>query len=74
MDGMGPIARLERAVDGGEWVIFFPIDDLLDTRDERFELDLSSLSAGSHIVAVRASDAAGNVGWAEIEIAVPRHP
>lgn len=71
VDTVGPIARLERAVDGGEWELFFPADDLLDTRDERFELDLSSLSPGSHIVAVRATDAAGNVGSAEIEITVP---
>ena len=71
LDTLGPIARLERAIDGGEWEIFFPEDDLLDTRDERFALDLSTLSAGSHLVAGRATDAAGNVGSAEIEIQVP---
>ncbi|UJR82557.1 hypothetical protein [Sandaracinus amylolyticus] len=71
VDTVGPIARLEYAVDGGEWLVFFPADDLLDTRDERFELDLSSLAPGSHIVAVRATDAGGNVGSAEIEITVP---
>lgn len=71
VDTLGPIARLEYAVDGGEWEIFFPEDDLLDTRDERFVLDLAARGAGSHIVAVRATDAAGNVGSAEIEINVP---
>jgi hypothetical protein len=71
VDTVGPIARLEIAVDGGEWEIFFPEDDLLDTRDERFALDLAGRGAGSHLVAVRATDAAGNVGSAEIEINVP---
>jgi hypothetical protein len=71
LDSMGPIARLEHAVDGGEWRIFFPSDDLLDTREERFELDLSSEAAGSHIVAIRATDAGGNVVSRETTIAVP---
>jgi hypothetical protein len=65
LDTLGPIARLEHAIDGGEWHLFFPADDLLDTRDERFELDLSGEAAGSHIVAIRATDAGGNVVSAE---------
>jgi outer membrane protein assembly factor BamB len=70
VDGVGPIARLEYAVDGGEWRLFFPVDDLLDTRDERFELDLGGEPPGSHIVAVRATDAGGNVGSAEVTLTV----
>jgi sugar lactone lactonase YvrE len=71
IDTIGPIARLEFAVDGGEWRLLFPVDDLLDTRDERFEIDLASEAPGSHIVAVRATDAAGNVGSAETSVTVP---
>jgi hypothetical protein len=65
-DGLGPIAKLEYAVDGGEWRMFFPADDLFDTREERFDLDLAALAPGDHIVAVRAYDAAGNSVSAEI--------
>ncbi len=68
VDELGPIARLEYAIDGGEWVALFPADDLFDTADERFEIDLSSLAAGTHIVAVRATDAGGNVGSSEAQI------
>lgn len=69
-DAIGPISRLELAVDGGEWRLFFPEDDLFDTRRESFEEDLSSLAAGSHIVAVRAYDAGGNQASAETTITI----
>ncbi|HEY8426752.1 MAG TPA: hypothetical protein VIL20_00195 [Sandaracinaceae bacterium] len=68
VDALGPIARLEYAIDGGEWIALFPVDDLFDTAEERFEIDLSSLSPGTHIVAVRATDASGNVGSGEAQI------
>jgi hypothetical protein len=74
-DEMGPIARLEVAVDGGEWRVLFPDDDLLDTREESFAVDVSSLAAGTHIVAVRALDAGGNQASRETSVtvgAVPR--
>jgi hypothetical protein len=65
---MGPVSRLEMAVDGGEWRVVFPEDDLLDTREESFAIDVSSLATGSHIVAVRAIDAGGNQASREITI------
>jgi len=66
-DAMGPIAKLEFAVDGGDWRLFFPEDQLLDEAEERFDLDLSELSTGNHVLAVRATDAAGNAAVAEVE-------
>lgn len=75
VDLIGPIARLEVAIDGGEWRVVFPEDDLLDTREERFAIDVAAIApeigGGPHIVAVRATDAAGNVGSAEIEAQLP---
>jgi hypothetical protein len=68
IDGLGPIAKLEYAVDGQEFRMFFPTDDLFDTRDERFDLDLARLDPGEHIVAVRAYDAAGNSVSAEVTL------
>jgi hypothetical protein len=67
-DGLGPIARLEVAVDGDEWTALFPDDDLFDRAEERFSIDLSSLAPGIHVVAVRATDASGNSGSAEAQV------
>ncbi|MBN8614390.1 MAG: hypothetical protein J0L92_27565, partial [Deltaproteobacteria bacterium] len=78
-DGMGPISRIEIAIDGGEFRPVFPEDDLLDTRDERFAIDVTTLSGllrpltpGSHIASVRAYDAAGNHGASEVGFTVPQ--
>jgi hypothetical protein len=80
-DGMGPIARIEIAIDGGEWRMLFPEDDLLDTRDERFAIDVTTLSGlarplapGSHLASVRAFDAAGNQASAETTFQVAATP
>ena len=62
-DSLGPIARLQASIDSGPWRDIFPKDLLLDSRQEAFEMKLKS---GSHIVAIRASDAAGNQATDEI--------
>jgi len=60
-------ACVEVAIDGGEFRDVFPVDHLLDTAVERFEVDLGELAAGPHVVAVRATDANGNAVTAEVE-------
>jgi outer membrane protein assembly factor BamB len=67
VDTLGPVARLELAVDGGPFRDIFPVDHLLDTAVERFEVDLTDLEPGTHVVAVRATDASGNAVTAEVE-------
>jgi hypothetical protein len=70
VDDLGPISKLEFAVDGQEWKPFQPKDDLFDTRSEAFELELGKLAAGSHVVSVRARDDRDNSGSAELWIDV----
>jgi len=62
VDGLGPIARVEIAVDGhSDWHPVAPSDGIFDSADEAFDSDVRTLvGPGSHIVAVRAFDAAGN--------------
>ncbi len=69
-DSIGPIAVLEFAVDGTGWHVFAPDDGLLDSANERIALRPSLASEFTpgkpHIIAVRATDAAGNSAIAEI--------
>ncbi len=68
VDSLGPISRLEQKVDGGDWQLFFPDDDFLDTAVERFEVDVGPLEPGPHVVAVRATDAGGNAVVSEVSV------
>lgn len=60
-DSMSEITAFEYAIDGGEWKTFFSSDDLFDTPQESFALDVSHIrrghASGAHIVSVRTSDA-----------------
>ena len=72
VDGVGPIARVEYAVDGRlEWRPLAPVDGVFDSADESVEADVIGLvgtSPGPHVLAVRAYDAAGNSVVRELEV------
>ena len=76
VDGIGPIARIDFAVDGRtEWRPLLPKDGVYDEAAEEIDIDLGPLlSPGSHLIAVRAFDQAGNQVVRDIEIkgAAPR--
>ena len=71
VDGLGPIARVEVAVDGRvDWRPVLPVDGIFDTADEAIDADITPLvpsGPGPHVVAVRAFDAAGNAVVREVE-------
>ncbi|MDW8247393.1 MAG: hypothetical protein RMJ84_12555 [Sandaracinaceae bacterium] len=80
-DGMGPITRLEISIDGGEYRLIFPEDELFDSREERFDIDVLAITTlarflvpGSHIASIRAFDAAGNSASAELSFTIPQTP
>jgi hypothetical protein len=63
VDAVGPIARVELAIDGkAKWTALDPIDGVFDDADESFELALAKLglAAGRHVLTLRAFDRAGN--------------
>ena len=72
VDGVGPIARVEVAVDGRlDWRPLAPIDGLYDTPAEGIDTDLTPLlpaGPGPHLIAVRAFDAAGNSVVRDLEL------
>jgi hypothetical protein len=71
VDGLGPITRVDFAVDGRiEWRPLAASDGIFDTADEVVDADLTPLlpaGTGAHFVAVRAFDAAGNFVVRDVE-------
>lgn len=69
VDGTSPVARVEIAVDGRqEWRPLAPADGVFDTIEESVDSDVSAVvPPGSHIVVVRAFDAAGNAVSRDVE-------
>lgn len=74
VDGLGPIVRIDFAVDGR--TDFRPLgaaDGVLDEPTEQVDVDFAKiLSAGNHLVAVRAFDQAGNFVVRDVEIKLGR--
>jgi len=71
-DGLGPIVRVEAAIDGRlDWRPLSSLDGLFDTADETVDADITPLlpgGPGPHIVTVRAFDAAGNSVVHELQV------
>ncbi len=69
VDGLGPIVRIEVAVAGtDEWRPLFPKDGVFDEPAEAFDANVASVvPPGSHLVAVRAYDSAGNAVTRNVE-------
>ena len=69
VDGTSPVVRVEIAIDGRpDWRPLAPADGVFDTTDESVDADVSAVvPPGSHIVVVRAFDAAGNAVSRDIE-------
>jgi hypothetical protein len=69
-DGVGPISRLDVAVDGrDEWHPYLPKDGIFDQPVEAFDIDVTPFTGqGNHLVAVRAFDQAGNFVVRDVEV------
>jgi outer membrane protein assembly factor BamB len=67
-DALGPIAQLEFALDNGPYQPLFPDDDLLDSADETFFIELPE---GAHVITVRAQDASRNSASESLEVRAP---
>ncbi len=71
-DELTRIAKAAYAVDGGEWTSIFPVDGLFDTSTESLMIPLDDLKPGMHILVVRATDAAGNVGTGDLVVTIKK--
>jgi sugar lactone lactonase YvrE len=70
-DSFSPVTELAYSVDGGDWTPFSPKDGVFDDPTEEFAFKLpSGLAPGAHSVAIRAVDAADNVGATQVTFRV----
>jgi len=65
-DGLTRIVKAAYALDGGEWIPVFAEDGLFDSPSETVIVPLPDLKPGTHVLVVRATDAAGNVGTGDV--------
>ncbi|GAC1471475.1 MAG: hypothetical protein NVSMB9_17700 [Isosphaeraceae bacterium] len=69
-DKLTRVVKASYALDGGDWVPVFPDDGLFDTPEESVSFSLSEMKTGTHVLVLRATDAAGNVGSGDLLIDV----
>jgi hypothetical protein len=67
-DDSSMIRKVEYSLDGGRWEEVHPADGINDSMEETYEFAPRGLSAGPHVVVVRATDLLGNVSTARVEV------
>src|SRR5262249_28927411 len=65
-DSATAIEKAEYSLDGGEWKLISPENDVSDSPVERYHGGLPSITPGEHTLAVRAYDRFQNVGTAKV--------
>lgn len=68
-----PLVRLTSAsyaLNGKKWVSVFPADGLFDSKSESFRFKTPPLKAGTYVLVLRVTDAAGNTGSADAVFSV----
>jgi len=66
----GRIASAEFSVDGGAWQLVFPSDGISDSPVEQYGVTTQALSAGEHVLGLRAADITGNTGTAKLVVKI----
>jgi hypothetical protein len=67
-DAASYIKGIVYSIDGGDWKLVFPSDQIFDSKVESFSFLTEALAEGEHTIVIKASDAAGNIGAAKTVI------
>jgi sugar lactone lactonase YvrE len=73
-DGIGSsvsIAHAQYSVDAGDWLTVFPAGLLSDAPKESYQIGLTGLAPGAHMISVQISDRYENTAAAKIVFTVP---
>lgn len=66
VDAASPLRHCEYSVDAGIWIPLEATDGVIDSPREKFLVRLDHLSAGEHVLVLRAVDSANNAGLAKV--------
>jgi len=66
VDSASALRRCEYSLDASGWVPVEAADGVIDSLREKFVLDLTGLTAGEHLIVIRAADSANNTGVAKV--------
>jgi sugar lactone lactonase YvrE len=67
-DQTSPLRRFEYSLDAGPWTPVEAVDGVTDSPHEQYHIAIDRLSAGEHLLVVRAYDTANNAGLAKVVI------
>jgi hypothetical protein len=67
-DPSSSLRRAEYSLDALAWVPLDSLDGVVDGQQERFRLELPTVTAGEHVIVIRVFDASNNSGLAKIVI------
>ena len=65
-DAHCPIVSASYSIDSGPWVNLFPADQLFDSPVEELRFEIDELNPGTHVLVIRATDAAGFTGSSDL--------
>jgi len=65
-DAASALRHCEYSLDAGSWIPVEAADGVIDSLREAFTLELKNLSAGEHLVVIRAADSANNTGVTKV--------
>lgn len=70
-DTTSPLRKAETSLDGKDWEDVHSDDGIVDSRLETFTVRVKGVEPGEHVLTVRATDTAGNVGVGKVVLRVP---
>jgi sugar lactone lactonase YvrE len=70
-DATSPLSEAETSLDGADWQGVHSDDGIVDTLSETFTVRIPKLDPGEHVLTLRATDTAGNVGVGKAVLRIP---
>jgi hypothetical protein len=73
-DNLTRLVSASYSVDSRKWSNVFPSDGLFDAKAKKFHFAIEGLKAGTHVIVLRVTDAAGNTGSTDVVFQVKPAP